>query len=119
MQLKYDKQIKNKVISIYLETINFSVDEIAAIDNLGDPIVNFNKNYDGGFVIVIAKKLRSGFKFTQKFDGTADLAKAILAAETFYDDIKEKLVLVMSELIDLQADRAYIEAAGLDDLTNF
>jgi hypothetical protein len=119
MQLKYDKTIKNKIISIALETTNFSPNEISAVDDLGDPVVEFSRTYTGGFVVTISKKLKAGFKLTQKFDGTSDLGAAIAAADSFYEDIKDKLNQVMTDLMDLHSDKAFPESSGLDDITNF
>jgi hypothetical protein len=119
MQLKYDKSIKNKIITITLETSNFSPVETKAIDDYGDPTVVFSKSYDGSFAVEISKKLKAGFKLTQKFDGTADLLKAITAADTFYEDIKLTLETSMTDVITLSQDKVYTEGNGLETITNF
>lgn len=104
MQLKYNKQIKNKVITIELETADFTREEETAMERFGEPVVKFEKVYPGGFPINIEKKLKTGFKVRVKFDGTEDLLKATEAANTFFEDIqehlREELTLLMDKLYD-------------------
>ncbi len=104
MQLRYNNQIKNKVITIELETTSFSTKEDTALERIGEPVVKFEKMYDGGFPVSFEKKIKTGFKIRIKFDGNEDLQAATVAANQFFEDIKEKLEEEMSILMDKLMD---------------
>lgn len=104
MQLKFDNQIKNKVITVELETANFTAKENTALERIGEPIIKFEKMYDGGFPVQFEKKIKTGFKIRVKFDGSEDLQGATLAANQFLEDIQEKLENEMSILMDKLID---------------
>lgn len=97
MQLKYDRKIQNRIITLTLESVNFTEEEIKMIDDLGDPIINMDKTYQETFkVLIVNKKLKTGFKNVMiKFDGTLDMAKAETALTEFIEDLK---VIISSEL---------------------
>lgn len=104
MQVKYNNQIRNKVITIELETTNFTDKEKTALDKFGEPIIRFEKLYEGEFPVKIEKKIRSGFKVRVKFDGNKDLQAATEAANLFFEEIQEELSSVMAILMDKLRD---------------
>lgn len=104
MQLRYNKYVRNKVIHIELETVNFSGREDLALKKFGEPVVVFNREYEGGFVIEIERRIKTGFKVKMKFDGSEDLTKATAAANLFFEEIKEELEEVMRELMEKLQD---------------
>lgn len=100
MQLKYTKSIKNKIITVDLETANFTPMEIKALEQFGEPEVKFEKSYMGGFPVSISKKIRSGFKVKVRFDGKENYQAAADAANLFYEEIQTELGEEMSILMD-------------------
>lgn len=116
MQLKYTKSIKNKVITIELETANFSPLEIRALEQFGEPEVKFEKSYGGKFPVAISKKIRSGFKVKVKFDGSDDYQSAADSANLFYDEIQEELAEEMSVIMDRFNGNDFTVASGILDI---
>lgn len=100
MQLKYNNTVKNKIITIELETTNFTKRENLALERFGEPIVKFEKEYNGGFPVSFEKRIKTGFKVRVKFDGTNNLQAATNAANQFFEDIQEKLREEMEVLMD-------------------
>jgi hypothetical protein len=99
MKLKVDYSVHKRKIHIDLETVDFTQNEIKAIDALGEPKIEFKKTYTGGHTVSIARKLRSEFKIRLRFDGSADFDSANNAGQEFIQDIKEKLMQTMEDLI--------------------
>lgn len=104
MQLRYDSQIRNRIITIELETVNFTQKENMALERFGEPVIKFEKVYEGNFPVKFEKKAKTGFKLRVKFDGTEDLRGATNAANQFLEDIKEVLENEMAALMDKFAD---------------
>lgn len=104
MQLKYENSIRKRVITIELETYNFTQAEIKALDQFGEPVIKFEKNYAGNFPVAISKSIRSGFKVRVKFDGTEDIEGATAAANQFFEEIQEVLEEEMRNLLDKYND---------------
>ncbi|MCY7866094.1 hypothetical protein [Bacillus atrophaeus] len=104
MQLKYNNQVKNKVITIELETANFTSKENTALERFGEPVVKFEKMYEGRFPVAIEKRIKTGFKVRVKFDGTENIQAATLAANMFFEDIQLYLEEEMRTLMDKWAD---------------
>lgn len=119
MQLKYNNQIKNEVITLELETASFTRKENVALDKIGDPVIQFEKMYMGKHPVSINKKLRSSFKVRIKFDGKEDLASATASANEFLEDIKAVLesamLNVMEKATELELD--FKPGSGFYDLT--
>lgn len=100
MQLKFEKSIKNRVITIDLETANFTRRENQALDRFGEPVIKFEKMYNGLHPVQFEKRIRSGFKLKLRFDGEKDIASAALAANQFFEDIQLVLEETLRGLID-------------------
>lgn len=118
MQLKIVTSIKNSIISVELETINFSGTENKMLDQFGEPIYHLEAIYQQEFAVSIHKKIRSNFKVKVRFDGTKDIDKASLAVNEFIDQIKEEIPIFMDQYIDKVE---FIDLkAGVDivDITN-
>lgn len=99
MKLKVRRSTKNKVVTIELETIDFSVKENSMLDQLGEPIISVEKTY-GDNSIKFSKKIRNGFKVKLKFDANLDTNTDMTAThiENFIDFIQEELSLAMEIL---------------------
>jgi len=121
MQLRYNNQIKNKVITIELETTNFTIRENAAIERVGEPVVRFEKVYDGGFPVSFNKKIKTGFKVRVKFDGTENLQAATDAANLFFEEVQELVRAEMSTVVERLADLEveFRPSNGLLDISNY
>lgn len=100
MQLKYSNTIKNRIITVELETVNFNHREKLALEKFGEPQVKLEKIYKGTFPVSVDRKIRTGFKVRIKFDGTKEVEKAAEAATEFFEEIQEKLADHMRDLID-------------------
>jgi hypothetical protein len=113
MQLKYSKRIIKRMITIELETANFSPDENKILDEFGEPMISFEKLYSAKFPVQFEKKIRTGFKVKVKFDGTEDIQAASNAANTFFEDIQEKLADTMANLMDKASDADFTVDSGI------
>lgn len=98
MKLKYSIEIKDKKIFIVAETTDFTVDEDKLLNDLGEPVINFRKQYETLYEIEFNRKIKTGFKIAVTFDGAVDLTKANTAALTFIDDLQSILAENMSTL---------------------
>jgi hypothetical protein len=113
MQLKYSKKISKRMITIELETANFTPDENKALDEFGEPVINFQKNYSSKFPVAFEKKVRTGFKVKVRFDGTEDIQAASNAANTFFEEIQEVLSNTMYDLMDKVVDADFSVDTGI------
>jgi hypothetical protein len=111
--------MKNKIITISLESTSFTPDELMYIDDLGDPVVSFDKIYDTNFVVKFDKRLKSGFKLIQRFDGTANVAEAAAAANQFLEDIETEVGKIMADLRDAHVDLLFEEINDFIDITKY
>lgn len=100
MQLRYNKTIRNQVIMIELETCNFTSHELQLIEQYGEPIISFEKSYEGKFPVEFERRIKNGFKVRVKFNGAQDIELAGKAATDFFEDIQEVLRCEMLELMD-------------------
>ena len=99
MKLKIRRSTKNKVVAIELETIEFTAKEHSMLDQLGEPLVEYDKTY-GNNTVKFAKKIRTGFKVKLKFDAKLELdtEKTAEYIEEFIESIQEKLATAMGLL---------------------
>ena len=94
MQLLINTNIRRSIITIELETINFTKKENELLDQFGEYVFDFEKVYRNDFAVSIHKKVRSNFKLRIKFDGSKNeetMKKATLAANEFIEEIQEAL----------------------------
>jgi hypothetical protein len=113
MQLKYNKIIKKNVITIELETANFTPQEAKMLDEFGEPLITFSKIYYTKYTVQFEKKIRTGFKVKIKFDGTTDIQGAANAANVFFEEIQEVLGNAMADLADKASDADFTVEAGI------
>ena len=99
MQLKITRDTRKKIVTLTLETTSFSVEENKMLDQMGEPRIDFEKQYGKTPISIQDKKIRSGFKYKVKFDcnedGTEKVSEYI---EAFLEDIEEVLTESMSKL---------------------
>lgn len=100
MQLRYEKSIKNRVITLELETASFLSREVQALEKFGEPLVGIEKMYRSKYPVSFEKKIRTGFKVKVKFDGRDDVNEAAEAANEFFEEIQEVLTDKMAEIMD-------------------
>jgi hypothetical protein len=102
VKINYQKTINNYVIWIELESAEFSTDEELAMQELGEPVINYNKKYTTReFPVVFDRKLKTGFKVRVGFDGNdGALADAIEAANLFMAELKTDITALMKTLMD-------------------
>lgn len=101
MKLKVSRTTKNKVVTLELSTSCFTDLENEMLDQLGEPIIAFDKVY-GNNVIKFSKKIRSNFRAKVKFDANLEADTDITAdyIEQFLDELQEKLSDAMSKVSD-------------------
>lgn len=101
MRLKLTKTTRNKVVTLELETLDFTQAENEMLDQLGEPIIKFDKSY-GNHVVKFSKKIRSNFRVRIKFDGNLDSTTDVTAnyIESFEEELKTKLSDAMSNLLN-------------------
>lgn len=101
MKLKVKRATKNKVITIELETIEFTDKENDMLNQLGEPIVEVDKTY-GNNPIKFSKKIRTGFKVKVKFDASLeeDTDKTAEYIENFIEYIQDTMSKLMYDLAD-------------------
>lgn len=100
MQLKINTSIKKSIITVELETVNFSPLENKMLDQFGEPVFNFEECYFGEFAVSIHKKIRTNFKVKVRFDGTKNIDKATIAVNEFIDEIKLTMLDFMENFMD-------------------
>lgn len=119
MQLKYSYGVSRGKIVVELETTDFTTRETMALDMLGEPVLEFQKSYNGDFTVSISKKIRTEFKVKVRFDGTKDFEAANAAASEFLDDVKEALQKSMDELMDRYMDQDFPPKTGSIKITEY
>lgn len=98
MNLSIKKTTRNKIVTIELETKDFSTFENQMLDQLGEPEIEFDKSY-GSNPIKFKKRIRNGFKVKVRFDiGLDDSDKTSEYIDEFLEELKEKLSDAMYEL---------------------
>lgn len=98
MRLKVLKSINKRIITLEIETTDFTYDENKMLDILGEPIVSFKKVYGANLAVEIEKRIRTGFKVKVKFDGTDDIVAADKASDKFLEDLPEYISKTMEKL---------------------
>lgn len=98
MQVKYNNYIRNRIVYMELETANFTQKELEALNKFGEPVIKIEKDYQG-FPVSLERKIKTGFKVRQRFDGTEDIKGAVNAANEFFGDIVEQMRDKMNELM--------------------
>lgn len=101
MRLKVARSTKNKVITLELTTMCFSDLENEMLEQLGEPVIEMDRNY-GNNPIKFSKKIKSNFKVKVKFDANLDSNTDITAGyvDEFLDELQGKLEDAMSKLED-------------------
>ena len=96
MKLRVIKNINKSVITVEVETTDFTDKENEMLNIIGEPMITFEKTYGISMFLSIKGYIRRGFKFKVKFDGSTefdDLISANISADTF---INEDLPLELS-----------------------
>ena len=102
MKLKYNYNVNKRKIVIELSTEDFTATESKALNMLGEPVVNFQKTYPGGFTLSLSKKISAQVAHVRiVIDGTDNIEKANEAGLAFIEDIKEVLIEEMDKLMDV------------------
>ena len=101
MKLAITKSTKNRVISLALETVEFSATENDMLDQMGEPEIVFEKDY-GNTSVKFNKKIRSNFKVRVKFDVNleSDPMKTAEYIDEFQDDIVNALQDALTKVKD-------------------
>lgn len=100
MQLKYNKFIRNNIVTVELETMNFTIRELTALKKFGEPVIRFEELYNTTFTVVFERRIKTGFKLEVRFDGSKDLEQAADAANQFFEQVKVVLEGTMDGLMD-------------------
>lgn len=111
MKLKITQIVKNKIAKIQLETVELTPLEEQILDQLGAPLISFNKNYGSNTIKFDNKKLK-GFKIKVEFDGNLEssMDKTADYIDQFKDDMQSLLTDTMDKLSDdYNADLAKTE----------
>lgn len=101
MKLKVSRSTRNKVVTLELSTSCFTELENEMLDQLGEPIIEFNKSY-GNNPVKFSKKIRSNFRAKVRFDANLDSDTDITAdyIDEFLDELQDKLSDAMSKVSD-------------------
>jgi hypothetical protein len=99
MQLKVNKVTKNKMVTVILETVGFTLEENAMLDQLGEPVISLDKCY-GSNAVKFSKKVRSGFKVKVRFDASLESDVDITAGyvDTFVEEVQTQIEDKMFDL---------------------
>lgn len=92
MKLKINRTTKNKVVTLELSTACFTELENEMLDQLGEPIIEFDKVY-GNNTVKFSKKIRSNFRVKVKFDANLDTDTDMTASyiDQFLDELQDRL----------------------------
>lgn len=101
MRLKVARTTRNKMVTLELSTTCFTELENEMLDQLGEPIIEFNKSY-GNNPIKFSKKIRSNFRVKAKFDANLENDTDITAdyIEEFLDELQDRLSDAMAKVSD-------------------
>lgn len=101
MRLKVVRTTKNKIVTLELSTTCFTELENEMLDQLGEPVIEFNKTY-GNNSVKFSKKIRSNFRVKVKFDANLENDTDITAdyIEEFLSEIQDMLSDAMSKVSD-------------------
>lgn len=99
MKLSVRRFTKNKMVTIELSTTDFSEKENSMLDQLGEPVIEIDKNY-GQNPIKFSKKIRTGFKVKVRFDANLEENTDVTATyiESFIEFLQDEMSLAMSQL---------------------
>ena len=105
MKLRITRSTKNKVVTLEIATVEFTTKEHQMLDQIGEPVIDFNKLY-GNNVIKFSKKIRSNFKVRVKFDANLESDTDTTAdyIEAFIEDLKDMLSEAMEQVADQYSD---------------
>lgn len=104
MKLKVLKHISKRIITLEVETTNFTAEENKMLDILGEPVIKFEKVYGENLAVSIERRVRTGFKTKVKFDGTDDIVAADAASDKFLEDLPEAIAKAMEKLKTIYDD---------------
>ena len=101
MKLKVVRNTRNKIVTLEIYTTCFTDLENEMLDQLGEPIIEFDKVY-GNNNIKFSKKIRSNFRVKVKFDANLEADTEITAGyiESFLDELQDKLSEEMTKKSD-------------------
>lgn len=101
MKLKVVRSTKNKIVTLELSTTCFTDLENQMLDQLGEPIIEFDKSY-GNNNVKFSKKIRSNFRVKVKFDANLDSDTDITAdyIDAFLSELEDKLSEAMFKISD-------------------
>jgi hypothetical protein len=120
MQLRYNKTIRKNIVTVDLEAVNFTKRELEAFQRFGEPTISVEKLYpieddNPTFPVKFSKRLRSSFRIRVKFDGTHDIEGALVAAESFYEDVVVMIEDALYEVTDkLEDSLTYDLGCGIE-----
>ena len=100
MYLKFNKSLKDSVLTVTLTLTGNTTEETRAIRQLGAPTVNLVKDYPVSGTAVEIDKSVVGFSVNTVFEGTPDTLQDVIAeGQEFILDVKEKVTEVMTDLL--------------------
>lgn len=100
MYLKYNKSLKDSVLTVTLSLNGNTTEETRAIRQLGAPIINLTKDYPVSGTAVEIDKSVVAFTDTEVFEGTPDTLQDVIAeGQEFILDVKEKVTEAMTDLL--------------------
>lgn len=99
MKIEYTKEINDTNITLSVQGIEYTDDEIAAFKAFGDPTVHYEQTCKNGQAIDLRKKIYSGLRFSYSFitDPTVDNAidNTITDALQFIEGFTEAVQNIM------------------------
>jgi hypothetical protein len=100
MFLKYNKSLKDSVLTVTVSLNGNTTEETRAIRQLGAPMINLVKDYPTSGTAVDINKSVVAFTDTQVFTGTPDTLQDVIAeGQEYILDIKEKVTEAMIDLL--------------------
>ena len=90
LKLKVLKSINKRIITLEIETTEFTYDKNKILNIFEEPVVSFKKVYGTNLAVKIEKTIRTGFKVKVKFDGTDDIVAADKVSYQFLEDLPER-----------------------------
>ena len=105
MFLKYNKSLKDSVLTVTVSLNGNTTEETRAIRQLGAPVINLVKDYPTSGTAVDINKSVVAFTDTQVFTGTPDTLQDVIAeGQEYILDVKEKVTEAMVDLLTRYAE---------------
>lgn len=100
MRLKYRREVRKKRVTLEVEAVSFTKEELDALERLGGPEIKMEGLYGNNHGISVDRRMGPNFKLKIRLDGSDGIEDAVEATSEFLEDLELEVEKKMGELID-------------------